>query len=42
MRLTDMAVQKLPLPERGQKLYADNSLPGFGVGVLQGGSKSSS
>jgi Arm DNA-binding domain len=40
MRFTDMTVQKLPSPERGQKLYSDDSLPGFAVRVSQGGGKS--
>jgi integrase len=40
MRLTDLTVQKLPAPERGQKLYTDDTLPGFGIRVSQGGSRS--
>ena len=39
-RLTEATVQKPPLPEHGQKLYVDNSLPGFEGRVSQGGSKS--
>lgn len=39
MRLRDMTIQRLPVPERGQKLDADDSLPGFGVRVSQGGTK---
>ena len=31
MRLTDMAVRKLPSPKSGQKTYWDASIPGFGV-----------
>jgi hypothetical protein len=40
MRITDMTVQKLPVPERGQKFYTDDTLSGFGVRVSQGGSRS--
>ncbi len=39
MKLTDMTLQKLPIPEKGQKLHGDDSLPGFGVRVSQGGTK---
>ena len=39
MKLTDMTLQKLPIPEKGQKLHSDNSLPGFAVRVSQGGTK---
>lgn len=39
MRLTDLAIQRLPVPESGQKTYRDQSLRGFGVRVSQGGSK---
>jgi len=39
MRLTDMTVQKLIVPDRGQKFYPDDTLRGFGVRVSQGGSK---
>ncbi|MEX1234374.1 MAG: integrase family protein [Roseovarius sp.] len=37
MRLTDLSIQKLPIPAKGQKTYWEN---GFGVRVSQGGSKS--
>jgi integrase len=37
MRLTDLHIQKLPVPEKGQKTYWEE---GFGVRVSQGGSKS--
>lgn len=40
MRLTDITIQKLLPPDRGQKLHPDDTLPGFGVRVSQGGSKS--
>jgi integrase len=33
MRFTDRAVAALSPPERGQKLYADDTLPGFGLRV---------
>ena len=39
MRLTDISVSALRAPERGQKTYRDDTLPGFGVRVSQGGSK---
>src|SRR3954447_23391041 len=34
-----MTLQKLPIPEKGQKLHSDDSLPGFAVRVSQGGTK---
>lgn len=37
MRLTDLQIQKLPVPASGQKTYWEG---GFGVRVSQGGSKS--
>ncbi|MGH7111779.1 MAG: tyrosine-type recombinase/integrase [Stellaceae bacterium] len=39
MRLTDRSIASLSAPERGQKLHSDDTLPGFGVRVSQGGSK---
>jgi hypothetical protein len=39
MRLSDMTIQKLPRPEKGQKPYTDQSVPGFAVRVSQGGTK---
>lgn len=39
MRLTDITLRSLPLPEKGQKTYPDDILPGFGVRVSQGGTK---
>lgn len=40
MRLTDLQIKKLKAPERGQKTFFDEGLPGFGVRVSQGGTKS--
>ncbi|MEZ5812484.1 MAG: site-specific integrase [Rhizobiaceae bacterium] len=40
MRLTDLQISKLKAPDRGQKTYFDNALPGFGLRVSQGGAKS--
>lgn len=40
MRLTDLLIKNLKAPEKGQKTYFDDGLPGFGVRVSQGGSKS--
>ena len=39
MRLTDISVRALRPPEKGQVTYADDTLPGFGVRVSQGGTK---
>jgi integrase len=39
MRLTDITIKNLPIPDKGQKVYGDDSLRGFGVRVSQGGSK---
>src|SRR5580693_589337 len=38
--LTDIAVRNLKPPERGQVTLTDDSLPGFGLRVSQGGTKS--
>lgn len=40
MRLTSLSVEKLAPPKKGQKTYFDDGLPGFGVRVSQGGTKS--
>jgi integrase len=40
MRLTDLSVRKLRSPVKGQKTYFDEILPGFGVRISQGGTKS--
>ncbi|WP_461459190.1 Arm DNA-binding domain-containing protein, partial [Parasphingorhabdus sp.] len=39
MSLTDLQIRRLKVPEKGQKTYYDPGLPGFGVRVSQGGSK---
>lgn len=39
MRLTDISIRSLTPPERDQKMYPDENLPGFGVRVSQGGTK---
>ena len=39
-KITDLAIRKFPVPQRGQKAYWDDSLPGFAVRVSQGGRKS--
>lgn len=40
MRLTDLSIRKLKAPTLGQKTFFDDALPGFGVRVSQGGTKS--
>jgi hypothetical protein len=35
-----MTIQKLPVPERGQKNYPGDTLPGFAVRVSCGGTRS--
>jgi integrase len=40
MRLTDIAIQSLKAPEAGAVIFSDDSLPGFGVRVSEGGTKS--
>jgi integrase len=40
MRLTDLSIRKLKAPDSGQKTHFDDSLPGFGIRVSQGGAKS--
>ena len=37
LRLTDLTIPKLPVPERGAKVYADDTLAGFGVRVTSTG-----
>jgi integrase len=37
LRLTDLSIPKLPIPEKGAKVYADDTLPGFGVRVTSAG-----
>ena len=38
-RLTDLTIRGLHAPEKGQKLYLDDALTGFGIRVSQGGAK---
>lgn len=40
MRLTDLQIRKIGSPDKGQKTYFDDMLPGFGIRVSQGGAKS--
>ena len=40
MRLTDLSIRKLGSPSSGQKTYYDDALPGFGIRISQGGTKS--
>lgn len=40
MKLTEITVRNLKAPERGVKVYSDDTLTGFGVRCSQGGSKS--
>ncbi len=39
MRITNISVRALKPPEKGAKIHTDDSLPGFGVRVSQGGKK---
>jgi len=39
LALTDIAVKNLKPPPKGQRTYFDRSLPGFGIRVSQGGTK---
>src|ERR1041384_1071725 len=39
MRLSDLTVRSLPIPERGQKTHWDEAVKGFGVRVSQGGTR---
>lgn len=38
-QLTDITVRALKAPEKGQRLYRDKSIRGFGIRVSQGGTK---
>jgi integrase len=40
MRLTDLQIKKLLAPSKGQKTHFDEGMPGFGIRISQGGSKS--
>ena len=39
VKLSDVAIRALPLPPQGQVTHWDETLPGFGVRVSQGGTK---
>jgi integrase len=39
MRLADRTIAALPAPQRGQKLYTDDTIPGFAIRISQGGAK---
>ena len=39
LKLTDLAIRSLPVPQKGQADYYDTSMPGFCLRVSQGGSK---
>jgi hypothetical protein len=38
--LTDLAIRSLPAPADGQRDYFDDALPGFGIRVSKGGTRS--
>jgi hypothetical protein len=38
--LTDLAIRSLPIPPTGQKAYFDDAVPGFGIRISQGGTRS--
>lgn len=38
--LTDISVRKLSAPDKGQRLYYDDTLPSFGCRISQGGTRS--
>ena len=40
MRLTDISIKALKAPPAGSVIYADDTLPGFGIRVSQAGTKS--
>jgi integrase len=40
MSLSDLHIKSLKAPNSGQKFYPDETIPGFGIRVSQGGSKS--
>jgi integrase len=40
VRLTDLSLKSLRPPQRGQRTYTDDALPGFGVRISQGGTRS--
>jgi integrase len=40
VRLTDISLRQLPVPEKGQRIYFDDTLPSFGCRVSRGGTRS--
>src|SRR5271154_4506258 len=40
MRLTDLSIRALPTPAKGAMIVSDDLIPGFGVRVSEGGTKS--
>ena len=40
MRLTDLSIRALPTPKKGAVIVSDDLIPGFGVRVSEGGTKS--
>ena len=40
VKLTDLGIRALQAPEKGAQIYYDETLPGFGVRVSEGGTKS--
>jgi hypothetical protein len=40
LNLTDLAIRSLKAPDKGQKDYFDGAMPGFGVRISQGGTRS--
>lgn len=39
MRLTELSVRHIEIPERGQKIHFDDTLPNFGIRVSYGGTR---
>jgi integrase len=39
MRLTDISIRQLPAPEKGQRIYFDDTLRSFGCRISQGGTR---
>lgn len=39
VQLTEITIRNLPTPDKGQRMYFDRSMAGFGVRVSQGGTK---
>jgi Arm DNA-binding domain len=40
VRLTDISLRQLPVPEKGQRIYFDDTLPSFGCRISRGGTRS--